>query len=252
MFFVLSKVLHWLIYPLPFCFLLCVITLLFYRRRAMRWLLALALLYLYSASAPLTAGWLVEQLEASYQAPVQLQHYDVAIILTGMVRLHIQRPDSVEFNEHVERILAGIRLVQRGVAERLLITGGSGDPWAQDASEARALRPFVLEAGLTEAQILIEDRARNTYENALYSAEIIRQHGFQKLLLVTSAFHMARAAGVFHKQGLFPDLYPVDFHSGGRKQRGWGVWPSAGMLNLSTLMIHELVGMAMYRFQGYL
>ena len=253
MFFVLSKVVGWLVYPLSVCFFLGVLIAIFYRRRAMRWLLVAMVLCLYGASARVVAEWLVGCLEGPYQAPVALQHYDVAIVLTGMVRLDIQRPDYIEFNGHVDRILAGISLVKRGVADKLLITGGSGllaYPWL---SEAKQLRPFARELGLTDEQILTEEHSRNTYENALYSAEIIRQQGFQKLLLVTSAFHMRRSVGVFHRQGLYPDLYPVDFFSplAAQRIRLSDFFPSAHMLSTTTLMVHELLGVAMYRVQGY-
>lgn len=253
MFFVLSKVLHWCIDPLVVCFVLSCITLLFYRRRAMRWLLAFAVLLLYVASAPAGAGLLVQWVEGPYPPATQLRHYDVAIVLTGMVRqrAHIRLPGYLEFNGHVERILAGISLVKRGVADKLLIVGGSGDPWSQGYSEARHLRPFAVEFGLTEEQILTEERSRNTYENAVNAAEIIRAKGFTTLLLVTSAFHMARSEGVFHAQGLFPDLYPVDFGGRGR-ELVFDYVPSVQALSTTTLMIHELVGVLMYRFQGYL
>ncbi|MGE3541409.1 MAG: YdcF family protein [Candidatus Tectimicrobiota bacterium] len=253
MFFILSKVMGWLLYPLPVVLGLLLVALLCYRRRFGRWLLAVAVLGLYGVSTPACTLWLLEYLEGPYRAPRPLQtHYDAVIVLTGMVRLRIQRPGYIEFNSHVERILAGISLVKRGVADRLLIAGGSGEPSLSTLSEARQLRPFVLEFGLTDAQVLTEERSRNTYENALYSAEIIRQHGFQKLLLVTSAFHMYRSERVFHKQGIFPDLYPVDFVSLGGPRTPFDFLPSVTTLTITTLMIHELVGVLMYRLQGYI
>ena len=69
---------------------------------------------------------------------------------------------------------------------------------------------------------------------------------------ITTALHMRRAAAVFHKQGLFPDLYPVDFQSSSGGITILSLCPSARALDMMTAVIHELVGFATYRIQGYI
>jgi uncharacterized SAM-binding protein YcdF (DUF218 family) len=64
--------------------------------------------------------------------------------------------------------------------------------------------------------------------------------------------HMRRAAAAFHKQGLFPDLYPVDFQSSRGSITPLSFIPSARTLDMMTAIIHELVGFATYRLQGYI
>ena len=202
-------------------------------------------------STPLIVNPLVHWLEGAPPAPEALRpHYDVAIVLTGVVHRH--RQGHIEFNEHVERILEGISLVKRGVADKLLIVGRSGDLFERSWSEARELRTFALEFGLRDEQVLVEERSRNTYENAVKAAEIIRAGQYRDLVLITSALHMYRAAAAFHKQGLFPALYPVDFQSSRGKVRLSDLFPSAGTLTTTTDVIHELVGVVMYRLQGYI
>ena len=253
MFFILSKLLVWFVYPLPlFCMGLLAI-LVFYYRRYTRRMLGLVLLLLYTLSTPLTVKPLVRWLEGPHPSQDALrQHYDVAIVLTGMVRLRFSRPGYVEFNDHVERILVGIRLVKEGIADKLLIVGGSGDLFNQHASEASILRAFALEFGLRDAQVLTEERSRNTYENAVKATELMRLGPYRDLVLITSALHMYRAAAAFHKQGLFPDLYPVDFYSRERSIHVFDFFPYAGILDLATQAIHELIGVVMYRLQGYI
>ena len=129
MFFLLSKLLNWFVYPLSLLFLgLCVI-LVFYRRCYTRWGLACVLLLLYGMSTMITVKSLMRWLEGPRPPPELHQHYDVAIVLTGMVALRRSRPGHIEFNDHVERILEGISLVKRGIAEKLFIVGGSDDPF---------------------------------------------------------------------------------------------------------------------------
>jgi uncharacterized SAM-binding protein YcdF (DUF218 family) len=253
MFFLLSKFLNWFVYPLSLLFAGFLVILVFYRRRYTRWGFAFVLLLFYSVSAPIVVQPLVRWLEGPRPGLEALRpHYDVAIVLTGMVDLRRSRPGYIEFNASVDRILAGIRLVKRGIADKLFIVGGSGNPFNRCASEARVLRTFALEFGLNDEQVLTEEVARNTYESAVQAAEIIRAGHYRDLVLITTALHMPRAAATFHKQGLLPDLYAVDFQSGREGITVFHLFPSARALEAMTYVVHELVGRVMYRLQGYI
>jgi uncharacterized SAM-binding protein YcdF (DUF218 family) len=253
MFFLLSKLLNWFVYPLSLLFIGLFVILVFYRRRYTRWGLALVLLLFYSVSAPIIVQPLVRWLEGPPPGPEALRpHYDVAIVLTGMVDMRRSRPGHIEFTESVDRILEGIRLVQRGIADKLFIVGGSGDLFQRYDSEARVLRTFALEFGLRDEQVLTEEVSRNTYESAINAAAILRTDHYRDLVLITTALHMPRAAATFHKQGLFPDLYPVDFQSGRGEITVLSFLPSTSALGALTYVVHELVGLVMYRLQGYI
>src|SRR5215831_758981 len=109
MFFLLSKLLNWFVYPLSLLWLGLLAILLCYHRRYTRWVLALVIALLYSLSTPIVVTPLVFWLEGPHPAPEILrQHYDVAIVLTGMVHLRRSRHGHIEFGEAVERILEGI------------------------------------------------------------------------------------------------------------------------------------------------
>jgi uncharacterized SAM-binding protein YcdF (DUF218 family) len=252
MFFLLSKFLNWFVYPLSLLFLGLLVVLVFYRRRYTRWGLACVLLLLYGMSTMLTVKPLMRWLEGPRPPPELYQHYDVAIVLTGMVALRRSRPGHIEFNQRVERILEGIRLVKRGIADKLLIAGGSGDPFDRSLSEARVLRTFALELGLRDEQVLVEEVSRNTYESAVNATQIIQAGNYRQLVLITSAAHMYRAAAAFHKQGLFPQSYPVDFQTNGGGIDLFDCIPSVHALDVMTDAVHELIGLVMYRLQGYI
>ena len=252
MFFLLSKFLNWFVYPLSLVFLGLLVILVFYRRRYTRWGFACVLLFLYGMSTMITVKPLMRWLEGPRPSPELRQHYDVAIVLTGMVALRRSRPGHLEFNEHVERILEGISLVKRGIADKLFIVGGSGAPFDRSLSEARVLRTFALELGLRDEQILAEEVSRNTYESAVNAAQIIRAGHYRQLVLITSAAHMYRAAAVFHKQGLFPQSYALDFQTNGGGNHLFDFIPSVQALDVMTEVVHELIGLVMYRLQGYI
>ena len=93
MFFLLSKFLNWFVYPLSLLLLGLLAILIRYHRRYTRWVLALVLVLFYGLSTPITVKPLVHWLEGPRPAPEILrQHYDVAIVLTGMVHLRRSRP----------------------------------------------------------------------------------------------------------------------------------------------------------------
>lgn len=253
MFFVFSKVLAFLIYPLSFFLLLLWGVFLCYHQKQARRVLAVALSGLYILSAPFPVNYFMHWLEGPPPSPTTFRPpYEVVVVLSGMVNLGLSREDWIEFNEGVDRILTGISLIKQGLGEKLLISGGSGSLFDQSLKEAELLKKFSIEWGLSADQVLVEATSRNTYENAVHSAEIIRPQNFQRILLITSASHMRRAAAAFHKQGIFPDLYPVDFSAQIDTVTLWSFFPSAIALNMSTRLIHELVGIVMYRVQGYI
>jgi uncharacterized SAM-binding protein YcdF (DUF218 family) len=152
----------------------------------------------------------------------------------------------------VERILTGISLVKRGIADKLFIVGGSGSLFDRRLSEARVLRTFALELGLRDEQVLVEEVSRNTYESAVNATQIIRAGNYRQLVLITSASHMRRAVAAFHKQGLFPQPYPVDFQTTGGGSDLFDFLPSVEALDVMTTVVHELIGLVMYRLQGYI
>src|SRR6266480_1643798 len=63
--------------------------------------------------------------------------------------------------------------------------------------------------------ILLEDRSRNTVENAIFSKALVQPKPGERWLLVTSGHHMPRAIGVFRKMGFPVEPYPVDWRTRG-------------------------------------
>jgi uncharacterized SAM-binding protein YcdF (DUF218 family) len=96
----------------------------------------------------------------------------------------------------------------------------------------------------------MEGRSRTTYENAAFTRPLIHPAPGERWLLVTSAYHMPRAMGVFRAQGLNLEAYPVDWRT-----RGWAdakrpfLTLSGGLGRLDTA-VHEWVGLIGYRLTG--
>jgi uncharacterized SAM-binding protein YcdF (DUF218 family) len=253
MFFILSKILPNFVYPVSLLFIALLGILIFYQRRQARRVLLGVMVVFYGLSIPVTATSLMRWLEGPYRTPGDLrQKYDTIIVLSGMLHLQQSQPGRLEFNDAVDRVLTGVALLKQGRGETLLLAGGSGMLLQQDISEAVLLRDFVIELGLQPQQILLDTTSRNTYENAVNSAAIVRAHHYQHVLLVTSAAHMRRSLAAFHQQGISPDPYPVDIRTGELEITPFSFIPSADSLAGTTEVIREVFGLVAYRLQGYI
>ncbi len=81
----------------------------------------------------------------------------------------------------------------------LIVTGAAVGP---PPAEAEIMHTLALARGVGEDRIVVENRARNTFENALYSGLIMRRRGWRQAIVVTDAFHMPRTLFVFRRLGL--------------------------------------------------
>jgi uncharacterized SAM-binding protein YcdF (DUF218 family) len=122
---------------------------------------------------------------------------------------------SIVANESAERVLDTIQLAHRYPNARILISGGGGTVFGDGAAEAPIVADYFKGIGINPARILVEDRSRTTAENAVYSRELAKPREGEHWLLVTSAWHMPRAVGVFEKAGFPVVPYPVDFRTAG-------------------------------------
>jgi uncharacterized SAM-binding protein YcdF (DUF218 family) len=103
------------------------------------------------------------------------------------------------------------RCLQAAVLHRVapdrpvLVSGGPVD-YGGGLTAAAVMREFLIGHGVNAANIITEDRSRNTYENAVGSCRILRDRGIRRIVLVTDAAHMRRAEACFRAQGV--DVVP--------------------------------------------
>jgi uncharacterized SAM-binding protein YcdF (DUF218 family) len=220
MFYYASKVLWVLAQPSNLLLALVAVgtlALLFRRPVLARSLLYAAALALLVTSVVPVGQWLLLPLENRFPAPADPpEEVDGVIVLGGAADLAVAEGRGVmAFNENAERILALLELAARYPAARLVFTGGRDAILGPAISEADVVREFARRHGLEEGDVIFEDRARNTYENALLAKRLATPEPGERWLLVTSASHMPRAVGVFRQVGWPVNAYPVDYHTSG-------------------------------------
>ena len=246
----LTKIAATLVLPPGGNLLLCGIGLLLWRRaRALAITLFVAsCVTLYLLSMPRVADALFTAVE-SYPArlPGTPVGEDIgAIVVLGGGR-NGNAPEyggeTIAFPSLV-RARYGARL-QRETGLPLLLSGGR--VYGTEPTSEAALMKGVLEDELHVPVRWLEERSRNTAENARYSAEILRHQGIGAIILVTGAAHMPRAAKAFADQGLRVVAAPTGYRSGQSPAASVLDWlPSAGALDRSRIALHEYLGRLWY------
>lgn len=250
----LDKILSLLIYPLSGSLLMAAVGLVIWRlgwvRTGVTTLVA-ALAWLYVCS---TAGFsyaLMEMLERDYVAqPIsEIPQADAIVLLGGALRGDTPTGVLPDLNQYADRLVHAVALYKAGKADVILLSGGSS-PGAR--SEAHLMRDVLAVMGVPAEHLILEDQSRNSHDNAVNSARLLRDRGMHRILLVTSAFHMPRANALFLAQGLDVIAAPTDY----QRVIGRSVLPAGipGVKNLyrTTDAVHEIVGFWIYRWRGWL
>jgi uncharacterized SAM-binding protein YcdF (DUF218 family) len=217
-------------------------------RRGLAPAVVAALLLLTVAVLPV-GQWVAAPLEERFPIPAVPARLDGIIVLGGAVEAGISRAHGeVALNDAAERITESLALAQRHPEARLLLSGGDAAilPRAGE-QEAEAMRALFVELGVAPERILVEDRSRTTFENALMSRDVAQPKPGEAWLLVTSAMHMPRAVGCFRHVGWGVLPYPVDFHTGEDTRPDFAL---AGHLFLLDRAAKEWVGLVAYRLLG--
>lgn len=153
--------------------------------------------------------------------------------------------NQVSLNGAGERMTETVRLMRQYPTVPIIFSGFSGRLVRGTLSESDvALRFFNETVGSTE-RIILENQSRNTFENAIYTKELIDFAGSQPWLLVTSASHMPRAFEIFNDRGIRVIPYPVDFRS--RIPSTEFRWNLSGGSSALNILLHEWIGLWTYR-----
>jgi uncharacterized SAM-binding protein YcdF (DUF218 family) len=252
MFFILSKILLFLI--LPTMWLLALAVFAFWtkiekrRKRAITTFLVLFLI--------LTNTFLTQFFVGKWEYPIQniaeTEEYEVGILLGGYLSEQKENYDFITLGKNGNRLIQTVELYTSGKIKKIMLSGGNGMK-GSDFEEVASSLELLQKMGVPREAILFEKKSRNTYENAVYSAEILnKQFLNKKFLLITSAFHQRRALACFQKQGLNCDAFSADIKSKSKTPITNFIAPDSDNIALWQLTIKEMVGYLVYKMKGYL
>lgn len=190
-------------------------------------------------------------LEDRFPRPALPDRVDGIIVLGGMFDTRVARTRGVpELNEAADRVTTARALAFRYPQARILFSGGVAAVLEEDIPETDVAEAFFAALELDPDRLLLDHRARDTFENAVYARELAQPQPGETWLLITSASHMPRAVGCFRVAGFDVVAYPVDY----RTPSGPALWrPStATTRNLEKVhfAIREYVGLLAYYLAG--
>lgn len=251
-FFYLSKIGYFLIQPSNFLIVLSLSGLLFaslgIRRSGALRLALFGIGGLAFAGLSPAANWLILPLEERFSRPATLEGYDGIIVLGGAVDTVVTggRGDTA-LTTSGERLTIAARLARHLPGAQLIHTGGKGVIVSSQATEAEGAARLFEDFGIPANRVLLEDAARNTWENAVLTRKRVQPRPGQRWLLVTSAYHMPRAMGVFEQAGWTGvTAYPVDYRTRGLEDRGLGFTGVSKGLRRFDLAFREWAGLLAY------
>lgn len=253
MFFILSKTLDFLIQPLNWIFFLLLCSIFLYKKKAFKVTFFTAVFMTFFFSNPIIIDSVFNIWEPERKEYADLDNYDLVVVLGGYSSSRATPKDRVHFTKGADRLIHSVELFKMGKAKRILITGGSGRLVGKKISEAENTRSLLLNLGISPNDLIIEGNSRNTHENAVNTAAIIKEQGFEKILLVTSAFHMKRAHACFKKEGLEVDIFPTDYYgSSFVLSFSKTILPKPDAFERWRIILKEWFGIVAYKVAGYI
>ena len=211
--FALKKLITPFILP-PGIFILAIVLISLVMCYRKRWKLGLVNLtvglMLWALSTVPLANFLIQGLESDFPIPANPSG-DVISLLGGVIidRVPDLSGTAAPSPLMMGRIVTAVRLYQR-LGLPIIVTGGRVSDDSAVAGAA-VIKRFLVDLGVPVNIITEEDRARDTAQNARFTATICRQQGFSKPILISAAYHLERARLAFDAAGMKVTPFPAYF-----------------------------------------
>ncbi|RUU72969.1 YdcF family protein, partial [Mesorhizobium sp. M7A.T.Ca.TU.009.01.3.1] len=125
-----------------------------------------------------------------------------------------------ELNSSGDRMVETAVLARRFPTAKVVVSGGTGALFLDGEGDAATAPRLLTALGVAADRLILENKSRNTYENAVFTKELVTPKPGETWLLVTSAFHMPRAKALFDKAGFATVPWPVDYRTSGKEGIG--------------------------------
>lgn len=253
LFFFISKFLPLLIMPLG----LSIFSLAFFLYSKSKQSLYLSLFLLVVFSNGISSGLLWQMIESPWKrlTPDQVSESDAIVVLSGGGRrLSSKGSKIIEWNDP-DRFLAGLNLIKNEKSSKLIFTGGINPYNKSLPPEGSLYKEEAIKLGIQKESIYVTFPVKNTLEEVLEIKKLLKKISKkekQKILLVTSAYHMHRAKSIFIKYGFDVEAYPVDFRSeeiNAEYIKNPFNWiPSSSHLHSNSSALREILGRMYYKY----
>ena len=251
MIYVIKFIYQWVLPPA--CFVVLLVWLAWRLARKSKGLSAAAGLLaalLYAASIQPVSEALLRPLEYRYPLSSSGAAGDSIVLLGGGSYADVPLPEGWQgqVEDAAAQRIIGAYVLHRRTGWPVVVSGG--EVFRGDGQEAVVMQKILISLGMAPERILLEGRSLNTTENAVFSAEILKERGLRRPLMVTSAFHMPRSMEEFSKAGVSVMPYPVGYYVS--RSPYWNAlsWvPSASAMRGTAIALKEYLGLAALRLR---
>jgi len=150
----------------------------------------------------------------------------------------------------VLRSLRAAELYDQGPPCPVILSGGPGRGDASGPAVAEGMHKLLASRGVAEVDMVQEVRSQTTYENAVYSAQICTERGFQSVILVTDAMHLPRSIRSFEAQGIEVVGAGCQYVATGFEPEVWDFLPGPHGAIRTGRAAHEWRGLLYYWLTG--
>ncbi len=226
--------------------LLAIVLALLKWRRCSRALLALAaILWLAIGCGPVPIGLLTRlQSGGAADAPVSWGQRNAIVLLgAGAIRAEDGRVEAKlsAFGRISKAAMLYRACRQAGRSCKVEVSGG--DALGLGKSEAAVYADDLRRLGVDPADLLLESRSMNTWQNAQFSVPLLKTTGADRVLLVSSGFHLRRSMLYFTHFGIAATPVRADYVNG---EMSW--WPLSQNFSMTDVALHEYAGIARYHW----
>ncbi|MDR3012206.1 MAG: YdcF family protein [Chitinispirillales bacterium] len=207
-------------------------------------------------SSPLVSHFLMRGLEKQYLPSPRYRPASAVVLLGGTTTGKIPPRIHIETAREGNRIFNAARVFRQSGSPYLVLTGGIVDIISEDTTpEAHTMFELLNEMfGISADVVIIEDKSRNTRENAVYTKAKMEEAGLGlDIILVTSAYHMPRSVGIFKKAGFTVTPAPSGYFKNDFISAKPLTWlPSSAALFDTSIALREYVGIIVYKIMGWI
>ena len=229
--------------PIGFC-LVCIVAGLIRRKR---WPIIAGGLVLLLSSLDVTADAILRTLEDRYPSlsVEQCPTADAVLVLGGVTRVGTSRSSAVEWGEAVDRFTRGLDLWRAGKAPALILTAAR-IPGRGGVSEGELLQQEAIRLGIPAGSIFLTEQVFDTQSEAQAVRRLMDRSHWQRIILVTSAYHMRRSMLLMQRAGVDASPFPVDYQTKRGERLITDYLPRADALMKSERGIREWEGLLYY------
>ena len=205
------------------------------------------ILFLFFSYTPLS-NFVLNKIEDYIQpSKYPVQQLTGVIIMGGSFNsgLISKERNETSINGGAERLTKALEIYKKNPRILILFSGFSSQLSPDGWSESQMARKFFFDQGVKNDNLLFEEKSKNTFENIIFSKDLIdKNKGVWGL--ITTASHMPRAFFLFKKNGIILEPIIVDYQTGTSKMFLINFDIYRGISNWHTIF-HEIVGLSYYK-----